>query len=220
MTKSVVVVTEDTPVAQVAALLLERRFSGIPVLSSDQRVLGIITANELFTADHSVHIPTFVNLLTQTNFFKRGVEGLSYSGQQLLRTTAKDIMNQNVLFVRPELEIEKLAAYIGETWNDAVPVTDAENRLLGIVTKTDVAKMVGRGITPPTLVGRFRERPIDRQLKFLQSDMHSGLSAPVPSHLSKLSKNSHTGWIIVVIIIVVLAIAATAAYVLYPQLFG
>lgn len=204
MTKSVVVVTEDTPAAQVASLLLERRFSGIPVVSDEQKVLGIITANELFTADHSVHIPTFVSLIAKGGLAEADPTELPYAAKQLMAARAKDIMNQNVLFVRPDLEIEKLAAYIGETWTDAVPVTDEQNHLLGIVTKTDLAKMLGNGTVPPTMGGRFRERPIDRQLKFIQNDIRS----------RPLFKARANVWVVLFTIIITAAVMLGIAHLL------
>jgi len=204
MTKSVIVVTEDTPVVQVASLLLERRFSGVPVLGQDQKVLGIITANELFTADHTVHIPTYAHLLGQPKPGDGALKDMPYAAQQISRATAKDVMNQNVLFVRPDLSVEKLAAYIGETWTDAVPVTDDQNRLLGIVTKTDLAKMVGNGAVPPTLAGRFRERPIDRQLKFVQTEVPSQSIIAVRANV----------WFVVLVVFLMVGLIVGVAYAL------
>jgi CBS domain-containing protein len=47
MTREVVTVTPDTPIIDVAQLLLEHRIGGVPVLDGDQ-VIGVITESDLF----------------------------------------------------------------------------------------------------------------------------------------------------------------------------
>src|SRR3712207_211316 len=47
MTRDVVVVTPDTPVVEVAQLLLDRRIGGVPVVD-DGAVVGVITESDLF----------------------------------------------------------------------------------------------------------------------------------------------------------------------------
>ncbi|HJZ47425.1 MAG TPA: CBS domain-containing protein [Roseiflexaceae bacterium] len=47
MTRAVVTVTPDTPIMQVARLLLEHRIGGVPVIE-EGRVVGVITESDLF----------------------------------------------------------------------------------------------------------------------------------------------------------------------------
>jgi CBS domain-containing protein len=47
MTHEVVTVSPDTPIIEVAQLLLERRIGGVPVVESG-RVVGVITESDLF----------------------------------------------------------------------------------------------------------------------------------------------------------------------------
>jgi len=46
MTTPVITVTPETPVADVAALLLERRISGVPVVEGG-RLLGVVSEGDL-----------------------------------------------------------------------------------------------------------------------------------------------------------------------------
>ena len=47
MTRAVVTVTPDTPIMEVARLLLDHRIGGVPVME-DGRVVGVITESDLF----------------------------------------------------------------------------------------------------------------------------------------------------------------------------
>ena len=47
MVRDVVSVRPETPVREVASLMLERRISGVPVVDGERRVLGIVSEGDL-----------------------------------------------------------------------------------------------------------------------------------------------------------------------------
>jgi signal-transduction protein with cAMP-binding, CBS, and nucleotidyltransferase domain len=47
MTTKVVAVAPDTPVTEIAKLLLERQISAVPVVSDDRKLLGIVSEGDL-----------------------------------------------------------------------------------------------------------------------------------------------------------------------------
>ena len=51
MSRYVVSVTEDTPIIEVARILAERRFSGLPVLNEDGDVVGMVSDFDLLARD-------------------------------------------------------------------------------------------------------------------------------------------------------------------------
>lgn len=56
--------------------------------------------------------------------------------------TAADVMNPNVLTVRDEMTVGELARFLVEHEISGAPVADAEGRLVGVVSVTDVAVAV------------------------------------------------------------------------------
>jgi acetoin utilization protein AcuB len=56
MTRPVVTTTPDTPLAEAAMLMVSKKIGGLPVVDTDQRVVGIITESDIFRA--------FVDMLT------------------------------------------------------------------------------------------------------------------------------------------------------------
>jgi acetoin utilization protein AcuB len=50
MTRPVVTTTPDTPLAEAAMLMVSNKIGGLPVVDTDQRVVGIITESDIFRA--------------------------------------------------------------------------------------------------------------------------------------------------------------------------
>lgn len=50
MHRSVVTTTGDTPVGEAAALMVDHRIGGLPVLDAGRRVVGVITETDIFRA--------------------------------------------------------------------------------------------------------------------------------------------------------------------------
>jgi CBS domain-containing protein len=48
MTRNVVTVTPDASLAQTARLMLEHKISGLPVVTADGRVAGVVTESDIF----------------------------------------------------------------------------------------------------------------------------------------------------------------------------
>lgn len=55
---------------------------------------------------------------------------------------ARDLMTEAVVSVRPDMPVNSLARLLSERGISAVPVTDGEGRLLGLVTEADLLRRV------------------------------------------------------------------------------
>ena len=63
MTTQVLVAREDTPVHEVAAMMVDRAVSGIPVLDGAGQVVGLITERELVVRSTRIEPPAFLPVL-------------------------------------------------------------------------------------------------------------------------------------------------------------
>jgi CBS domain-containing protein len=64
--------------------------------------------------------------------------------------TAKDVMNPDVLSVRDDLSLAALAEFLVDNEISGAPVADAEGRLVGVVSLTDLATWeMGRDVALP-----------------------------------------------------------------------
>ena len=63
MTRDVITVSPDTPVAEAAKLLLEKSVNGLPVVDEDNALVGIICQSDLITQQKKLPLPTYFTLL-------------------------------------------------------------------------------------------------------------------------------------------------------------
>ncbi len=69
---------------------------------------------------------------------------------------AMDIMTTNVITVRPEMPVQELALLLAERGISGVPVVDADNRLVGIVSEGDLLHRAETGTARRTQRRRAR----------------------------------------------------------------
>jgi CBS domain-containing protein len=57
--------------------------------------------------------------------------------------TAADVMNRQVLAVRPDMTVHELATFLTENQITGAPVLDRQGRLVGVVSETDIMESDG-----------------------------------------------------------------------------
>src|SRR5689334_11347584 len=91
MTRDVITGRTDSPVVDLARLMIDRGISGIPIVGADGRVAGLVTEADLVVRNANVHFPTFLQILdaripiTSTRHFEEEL-------RRALGTTAADVM--------------------------------------------------------------------------------------------------------------------------------
>ncbi|MGU7844085.1 CBS domain-containing protein, partial [Burkholderia sp. AW33-5] len=58
---------------------------------------------------------------------------------------ARDVMTTSVISATPEMSVQEVAKLLAEHAISAVPVTDADGRLIGIVSEGDLVRRVELG---------------------------------------------------------------------------
>ncbi len=122
MTVDVVTVREDQSMLEARELMRGKNLLSIPVVDDIKRVRGIITIDDIGRASPS-----------------EGSTLSCYEANYLLgRLKVRDIMSHNVVSVSEDDTIEFIAYRMYKTNYNALPVVDAENKLCGIISKSDL----------------------------------------------------------------------------------
>lgn len=179
MTKSVTSVTPETPLGEVAELMHARGFHGLPVVNEQGVTLGMITEKELFSSDSKFYLPGFMRVLQDTKFLSGQAKELPYAAQQLTKIVARDVMNTSIYYLHPEAAVDELAEIFVNYNQSPLPVVDHANRLLGIVSRSDLVRLLVPA-RPKHDKGYYenlrkaaKPRAVDRELNFVRQDMGS-----------------------------------------------
>jgi CBS domain-containing protein len=162
MTKDVVSVGPEAPVREVAAQMLERRISGVPVVDGERRVLGVLSEGDLIRRPEieTDHAPT-------------GWLGVFLSDEERARDfvkshgrKAREVMTRPALCVGPDAQLTEVVRLMERHRVKRLPVTE-NGRLVGIVTRADLlrALVTRAGATPAAASDRDLHDRIDRMLR-------------------------------------------------------
>ncbi|HRD76563.1 MAG TPA: CBS domain-containing protein [Hyphomicrobiaceae bacterium] len=148
MSKTVVTVTPDTTIGDVARLMSEKRISGMPVVTADGKVVGVISESDLL---HRSELGTE----KQRNWWLR----VFAEPDRLAREYAKahgnkvaDVMTSNVLSVSADDDLAKVAEILERHKVKRLPVVDG-GKLVGVITRGDLVRaLVGAGVAKPAAI--------------------------------------------------------------------
>lgn len=144
MTKEVVTVTPQTGVRELAALLLDRKISGAPVVDEAGKVLGVVTESDLVFLNKKVHLPTAVAILDAFVFLESPGK-MEQELKKMAGTKVGDICSQRLISVRPDTELEELATLMAEQQVHTLPVLEGE-QLVGVIGKADIIRTIAQGL--------------------------------------------------------------------------
>jgi CBS domain-containing protein len=166
MTRDVTTVSPDTSVRDIAALMMEKHISGVPVLTNNGKIIGMVSQSDLL---HRAELGTerkhkwWFRTFADSNALAR-----EYAKAHGLK--AHDIMSRYVVAVRDDAELRDVADILDSHRIKRVPVVQ-EGRLVGIITRGDLvralsqvqiskaAKKIDNAALHKTLHDRIRTQP-------------------------------------------------------------
>ena len=141
MTAPVVYVMEETPVREIARVLLEHGISAAPVRGGAGQLIGMVSEGDLVareTRKGEKRRSWWLDMLERTS-----LESLKSEGQGLRNYVeyhglrAKDVMSSNVVTVDASEPIPNIAALLRANGIKRVPVV-SRGEMIGIVSRADL----------------------------------------------------------------------------------
>lgn len=137
MTRDVVSVTPETPLKDVAAVLVERGISGLPVCDADGTVVGVLSEADLLVKQGGPPERS-------GGLFTWLVETASAPDLAKLRAhTAGEAMTAPAITVEPDSPVSEAARTMVSLGVNRLPVVE-DGRLAGIVTRADLVRLFTR----------------------------------------------------------------------------
>jgi acetoin utilization protein AcuB len=125
MTSRVVTIDPETSLMEVQRVMGVERIRTLPVMKED-RLVGLITRTDVLSVDPS----RLIGYLNQEAALK------------ILNRKVDEFMTRELITVHPETPIVEVARMMLEYKIHCLPVLSAENKLVGIITETDLFRMV------------------------------------------------------------------------------
>jgi CBS domain-containing membrane protein len=137
MTKDVIAVKTDTDLQEAARLLSEHRISGMPVIDSNSRVIGVISEADLLVLAGLKKEHTFKDVL-------RNILGPSLPAQANRGNRVENAMSVPPITASADDDIGEVAKILDQRRIKRLPVVDGEGRLMGVVSRADIVRAMGR----------------------------------------------------------------------------
>jgi CBS domain-containing protein len=137
MTTDPVAVGPETPLKDVAAILLEHRISGVPVIGERLEVLGVVSEADIIAkaAGPGEEGSRIISWL---------VGDRHVDTQKITARTAAEAMGSPAITVGVADTVPEAARLMTERGIKRLPVVDDEGTLIGIVTRTDLVRAFTR----------------------------------------------------------------------------
>lgn len=128
MTKDVVTLTSETSMMKASKLMKEKRISRIPVVDDKGVLQGIVSDRDIKDAS-----PSKATTLDMHELY-----------YLLSEIKLKDIMTKKVVTISPGETVERAAVLLLENNIGGMPVVDDSRKVVGIVTDSDIFKVLIR----------------------------------------------------------------------------
>jgi len=145
MSREVPAVHESATLGEIFELLIASAHKRVVVVDDQRRVVGIIADSDLVSRVNPESRPGLIELLVS----KVPIEAIGGEARKHLARvrgrSAAELMTREVVTVREEMPVASALALSAEKRVKRIPVVDAENRLVGIVGRTEMMRALLAG---------------------------------------------------------------------------
>ncbi len=136
MNQSLKTAKPDTLIKDIASLMCLNEISGVPVVDDDGILTGILSEKDIFKA----MFPQTADIVADG--LKHNYETSESCYVDILDKSAGDLMTQTVASVSPDMPLLKAVTMMCARNIRRIPVTDKNNKLVGIISIGDVHKAI------------------------------------------------------------------------------
>ncbi len=158
MTRTVITINEQAPIAEALQLMLGNAISGLPVVDCNDQLVGIITEGDLLRrAELATERPIA--------WWKNLLFGPWFSAQEYVRTHARSVgsvMTRETLCIDEDTPLPMIVRMMEQGQVKRLPVTK-DGKVIGIVSRRDVLRPLSALVGDP-LAGSATDASILQQI--------------------------------------------------------
>ena len=142
MRSEVPVASPQTPIAELARLMVEYRVPGLPVV--DEGVLvGIVTEGDLIQREATVDMPSIVTFLDAVIVADGGTP-FEEELRRVVATTAEELMTAPVISIRDIATVSELATLMLQQKINPIPVVNDARQIVGLASRSGLVELIAR----------------------------------------------------------------------------
>ncbi|GFM33990.1 CBS domain-containing protein [Desulfovibrio subterraneus] len=138
MSSKVVSVTPDTDIPTAARLMVDNKYNGLPVVSKDGTLVGIICQSDLISQQKKLNVPTLFTVLDGI-IPMRSMSDLDAEMRKIAASKVSEAMTAAPTTVRPSTPIDEIASLMVDNQYHSLPVVE-DGQVVGIIGKEDILK--------------------------------------------------------------------------------
>lgn len=143
MTKDVVALKSEDSIKNVFELMKKHDIVGLPVVSDDMGVVGIVTESDLIKHFTTLSAPIGINVLGSVIYLD-DLEDWSKNLKQHAAVSVKDMMNTEVITIKEDQTLSEAIDLMANQGINRLPVVSETGKLSGIITRKDIVNQLAQ----------------------------------------------------------------------------
>ena len=139
MNRDVLTVLPTTPLSEAIKILVDRQISGLPVVDEAGKLVGVISESDLMWREKGLDRPPYIMLLDSVIYLQNPAKH-DRDLHKVLGQTVGEVMTAQAISITADTTIPAAARIMHEKKIHRLPVIDAQERPIGIITQSDIVR--------------------------------------------------------------------------------
>lgn len=140
MTRDLLTVHPETPLQEAIQLLAKNRISGLPVVTEEGELTGILSESDLMWQATGAPLPAYIMLLDSVIYLKNPARYDEELHKALGQTVGEVMSHDKPVTIQPTSSIRDAAQLMHNKKVSRLPVVDESGELVGILTQGDIVR--------------------------------------------------------------------------------
>jgi len=140
MTRDLFTVTPETPLSEAIQLLAKNRISGLPVVTTEGKLKGILSESDLMWQVTGAPLPAYIMLLDSVIYLENPARYNEEVHKALGQTVSEVMGHDRVVTTQPDASLKEAAQLMHHRKVTRLPVIADNGSLVGILTQGDIVR--------------------------------------------------------------------------------
>jgi CBS domain-containing protein len=141
MTRDPITVTPATPLSVAVKILVDRQVSGLPVVDEAGKLVGVISESDLMWREKGIDLPPHIMFLDSVIYLQNPAK-YDLELHKVLGQTVGEVMTAHAISITANATLPAAARIMHDKKIHRLPVIDADNRPIGIITQGDIVRAI------------------------------------------------------------------------------